>query len=150
MPLPTQEEIESIVHRMTTIGIPQGMREDEEAKGHKVIMPGDVPWFFKEDWLEDCVVSLDGSKVRIILVIAKNQGNGSFSRLTAEIIKAGLLPVVIAPIGQIMPSILERWGWRERVVGSNFSDTENQWFPMRKWKQQRILMAGVKKGDGDE
>jgi hypothetical protein len=104
------------------------MRDEERAKGHTVIIPGDRPWFAAEDWRPTDVVSIDGEEVRIIAIIANNPGSGAFSRMISGIKADGFKPVVLFPFTQ-MENILSRWGWKGKNVWVSVSDCEEQWRP---------------------
>lgn len=105
---------------------PQGargrMRDIEAEQGH-TILQRDAPLAFafsSEDWDADTLLTLNGKDVRIVLTNAVRPGSGAFGRLVRSIQTAGFNPVVISPVGPYMPVIMEKWGWREYVVGSGF------------------------------
>lgn len=104
------------------LGIAGLMIESEVAAGRKPVQPGaTVPFDFPaDDWVSPAVVSIDGDEVRIIAILAQRIGGGSFRRLIDNIIAAGLRPVVVEPVGTIMPAIMKRWGWRGRRVGGGW------------------------------
>jgi len=118
-----------LIDRMATTPIHKIMRDDERALGHTPVIPGDVPWLSPADWPHHVVVSLAGSKVRIIAIVANEPGNGAFRRLIDGIAAANLTPVVIAPSNE-MRATLKRWGWRERSRGYGLSH-EERWSPKR-------------------
>lgn len=125
-------EIEKIVaqrraHPLRMLGV---MMNLELAHGFRLVQPGHAPFDFAEaDWptFEQCV-SLDGDEVRLVIVNARYPGQGGFRRLIDAIERAGLRPVVIAPIGETMPAILARWRWRCTVKGVGFKSAE-EWRP---------------------
>src|SRR6516164_8855455 len=100
--------------------------EIEKALGHHVLPVGvTIPFAFDaKDWEPDSVVSLDGRRVRIVLITARTPGTGAFSRLVQNILRAGFKPVVVAPVGPEMPAILKHWGWRKAIERSGFEQSE--------------------------
>jgi len=112
------------------------LRSMELLKGHRWVRPGSVPWLPSSDWHDTDVVSLDGDEVRLVAIAAKRPGTGAFRKLIWAIEAAGLSPVVICPIGRIMPAILKKWGWVETKVGTTFEDREEQWRPPRQTEAQ--------------
>lgn len=132
----TEAQIMETVERCLRMGTVAAMTATEIEKGYTPIRVGEADWLPVKDWQDNAIVSMDGRKVRIVAVIAKEQGRGAFSRLVTNIIKSGLQPVVVCPFSQ-MESILERWNWRKKIVGSTYEDVEEQWFPMRKFVESR-------------
>jgi len=102
------------------------MREQERERGFRVVIPGEERWLSADDWHESNVVSVDGSEVRLVAILAKRRG--SFRRLLAALASHGLRPVVVCPIGPIMPAIMAHLGWVKRDIGSGW-DAEEQWRP---------------------
>lgn len=129
-------DIAATIDRCFEIGAGNAMREEEAAKGYVPLKFGDRPWLKEEDWIEDIVMSLDGSRVRIVALIAKETGCGTFSRMITSIIKDGLKPVVVAPLPQ-MEEILRSWDWRQVIRGSCFHDRVDEWHPQRKFIEAR-------------
>jgi hypothetical protein len=113
------------------------LRQFESSQGFTLVKPGDVPWLPASDWPEDIVVSLDGKRVRIVAIQTETPGCGAFSSLVTDIIRAGLIPTVIAPMGA-MAAILTRWGRHHRIVGMSFAERREVWWPTRKWREARI------------
>jgi hypothetical protein len=130
------DQIMETMHHAIVHGASNVMRDSEVARGYRPVFPGDFPWFPASEWPQDVVVSLDGNRVRIIAVYALNPGNGAFSRLITGIVRAGLIPTVVAPFSE-MVDILTHWGWHRRIVGKTFNDRCDEWFPTRKWREQR-------------
>lgn len=106
------------------------MREDERMAGYKVIRPGDIPWLSLEDWDPSIVVSLDGNRVRLVAILARNPGNGALRSLIAAIEAQGLVPQIIAPTHEMRVTV-KRWGWRMRMKGSGF-EAQEIWYPRHK------------------
>ncbi len=131
------DDIRAVVEDCMLHGSANVMRESERERGFTPIMPGDAPWLPPDVWPEDVVISLDGPRVRIVAVYTHTPGRGQFSRLITDIIRAGLVPTVIAPLGA-MEDILRAWGWHRRIIGSTFDDVCDEWFPTRKWREQRL------------
>lgn len=126
--------IETIANRLAEAlesgeGIHALMRADEAAAGRKVVVPGDVPWLPAEDWDPTIVVSIDGRRVRLVAILAKNPGNGAFRRLVAAIEAAGLEPTIVCPTNE-MRATVKRWGWKRRDVGRDWNH-EELWYPRR-------------------
>lgn len=109
------------------VSIPGLLRADERKRGFRVFLSGTVPWMLAAEWSPDCVVSLDGSTVRLVLITATSPGGGAFGRLIAAIKGAGLSPCVIKPTREFQRALKCR-GWRGRTVGSGFR-SEDQWMP---------------------
>lgn len=103
------------------------MRAQERERGFRVVIPGDERWLSADDWHESNVVSVDGDEVRLVAILAKRPG--SFRRLLASLASHGLKPVVVFPVGPIMPAILAHYGWVKREIGSGW-DMEEQWRPL--------------------
>lgn len=107
--------------------IPDLIRSDETDAGHRVILPGDEPWFSADEWSPDCVVSLDRRRVRLILIVAQTPGSGAFTRLVARILASDLKPTVLAPTREFQ-AMLARRGWRRKDFGSGLRH-EERWEP---------------------
>ena len=67
--------------------------------------------FSRDDW-HDGVISFDAGRreIRLVAIKARQQQRGAFRRLISVIHAAGYTPVVIQPVGHIMPAILRHWG----------------------------------------
>lgn len=129
----SKEEIDYIIQTCMNKGAGNVMREEQEALGRRVLALGDEPWLSKDDWNDDIVISVDANRVWILALIAKVPGRRSFSRMVDGILDAGLVPVVVCPFAS-MEEILKRWDWR----GIRNEETmESQWFPQRKFKEER-------------
>lgn len=103
------------------------MRADETAAGRRVVVPGEVLWLPAEDWDPTVVVSIDGKRVRLVAILAKDPGKGAFRRLVTAIQAAGLEPTVVCPTTE-MRATLKRWGWRRRDIGRDWNH-EELWYP---------------------
>ncbi len=112
------------------------MCDDEQAKGFIPVKTGSTDWLPASDWPEDVVITQKDNVIRIVAFYALQPGNGAFRRLVDGIIHAGLRPVVVAPTRE-MQETLRRWNWRQRFIGTTFQDIEEQWFPQRKFIEQR-------------
>ncbi len=104
--------------------------EGEIKRGFKVVRPGDQPWFRANDWRAASVASIDGKRVRLVLIHSFESGKGAFTRTVAAIIAAGLTPSVIDPTPELSTA-LHRRGWRGRSRGTGFEDFETAWYPRR-------------------
>lgn len=114
------------------------MRRDEISKGNTVIVPGDRLWLSADDWDSTIIVSQKGREIRLIAILARDPGTGAFRRTVTGILGAGLVPVIIEPMG-VMAIILRRWNWSKRIVGSGFMHREEQWRPRKGWNPQSSL-----------
>lgn len=128
----TADQVEALLTKMARQPIWQIMREEEEARGWTVVLPGSVPWFPAADWHATDVVSRKGNEVRIVAILARRPHTGAFRRMVDGIIAAGLAPVVSTPFEE-MAAILTRWGWKSRLRGSGV-DIEETWRPKAGWK----------------
>lgn len=133
----SEDDILAAIDQCFLHGSVNVMRDHERQFGFTPIAPGEATWLPSSDWADDIVVALDGVRVRIVAIYARSCGNGAFSRLVTNIIRAGLLPVVVAPMGR-MTDILTAWGWHHRMVGKSFDERRDEWFPTRKWREQRL------------
>ena len=104
--------------------------EGENARGFKVVRPGDAPWFRAVDWREASIASIDGKRVRLVLLHAFESGRGAMTRTLAAIVEAGLKPAIIDPTRELAATITKR-GWKMRVEGSIFEDREDVWLPTK-------------------
>lgn len=104
--------------------------EGENARGFKVIRPGDTPWFRAMDWRHESIASIDGKRVRLVLLYAFESGKGAMTRTLSGIIEAGLKPAVIDPTRELAATLTKR-GWKMRVEGSSFEDREDVWVPTK-------------------
>lgn len=118
------------------------MREAERERGFHVVVPAKNFWLDADDWDASCVVSVDHREVRIVAVLAKR--HGSFRRLVASLEALGLTPVVICPIGPIMPAILAHYGWVKRAIGSGW-ELEEQWRPPHETDLKAVIPANGEK-----
>lgn len=119
--------------RAHPLGVAGIMIDAETAAGRTVVPVGSVTPFAVpvEDWVAPTVIAVDGGEVRIIAILAKCQGNGAFRRLVESIQAAGLSPVVVEPVGLVMPAILKHWGWTGRTIGRGFERFE-EWRPRQR------------------
>lgn len=108
----------------------------EKAKGHMVRHPGDEPWFPLSDW-DNSLISMEGRRVRIVMVRARIPGHGAFARMVYGILHAGLTPVVICPL-EPMRLIVQLWHWHKHFSCGNFFEREETWVPTKKWKEERL------------
>jgi hypothetical protein len=111
--------------------IEEVMRADERGKGHTIVKPGEVPWLPVDDWDPTVVVSIDGNRVRLVAILAKNPGSGAFRRLVDGIQAAGLIPCVVCPTREL-EATLTRWKWKRKEVGSSFDNHETYWRPRQR------------------
>jgi len=102
--------------------------EGEKKHGFHVVRPGDKPWFLAKDWKAESVASIDRDTVRLVLIHAKREGKGAFTRTVKAIEDAGLLPTVIEPMRGFAET-LRRRGWRGKQTGRTFETRETVWRP---------------------
>lgn len=85
------------------------------------------PWLNRAEWSEWTIITMDDNRVRLVALDARIKGAGAFTRLVSAIREAGLIPVVVEPMGR-----LEDWckkhGWKERMVGSG-EYRQRLWYP---------------------
>jgi hypothetical protein len=135
-----REQFFEAILRCLEAGPSDSLKRGESERGYTPLSPGDVPWFPAADWHPKDTISLDGKRVRIVAIIARNEATGAFSRMITGIAKENLLPVVIEPM-LFMPFILQGWGWHKRIAGTDFASREEQWFPTRKWIEARKAIS---------
>lgn len=104
------------------------MLAEEDARGMTAIKPtDDLPeWFDPFDWSPWPVISYGHGEVHIIAVASAKKG--ALRRLIDRAAEHGLSPVVVCPLGLIMPAILTKWGWKETVIGEGW-DRREEWRP---------------------
>lgn len=85
------------------------------------------PWLKKEDWCEWTIITRDNERVRLVALDAKEKGKGAFTRLVSAILEAGLVPVVVEPIGRLEGWCLKH-GWKPRIVGKG-DYRQRIWYP---------------------
>ena len=107
-----------------------GIIEGEEARGYKVVRPGDAPWFRAADWQAESIASINGMKVRLVLLHAFKEGRGALTRTIDGIKQAKMIPTVIDPTRELAAT-LKRRGWKSKDVGTTFEDRETVWSPGR-------------------
>jgi hypothetical protein len=96
-------------------------------QGHeRVISAEGLDW---ADWSTDTVITRDGSRVRLVLLNARQPGRGAFTRLVYGIEKAGFIPVLVQP-NQLLKDWCARHGWRSRDVGQG-EDRHFIFYPRR-------------------
>lgn len=111
---------------------PGGVLEDaEREKGGKLVPIGAYePFEVSEfDWMQPHLISVRDGEAFIVAIKARHRGEGAFSHLIRGIRRAGLTPVVVAPIGDIMPAIMKKWGWVQTVIGGDFETRRDEWRP---------------------
>ncbi len=103
------------------------MLAGEEADGRKTIWPEHKRrprWFHPEDWSVWPVLSYTATELHIVAVASARRG--ALTRLLREARQARLTPVIVEPIGPIMPALMERWGWERTVTGEGW-DRREEW-----------------------
>lgn len=102
--------------------------QSERERGFMVVRPGGKKWFRSSDWKSTSVASINGNRVRLVLLDAIEAGKGAFTRTLQAIEDAGLRPCVIDPTPEFAAA-LKRRDWRGRSVGSTFKTRETVWYP---------------------
>lgn len=83
--------------------------------------------FLPADWYDGCItVDEPRKEIRIVAIWAQRRREGAFHRLLGGIWAAGYSPVVVQPIGPIMPVLLRRWGWENALV-EHAVDVVEEW-----------------------
>src|SRR3990167_4889706 len=84
------------------------MLVDEEERGRKAVWPHHkrLPkWLILEDWNGWPILSYDKHELHIVAVWSARKG--ALRRLIDGAAKSGLSPVIVCPVGPIMPVILK-------------------------------------------
>lgn len=123
-------KIQHLIDRIITGGYDPvaAIVENEEARGFKIVRPGDAPWFRAADWQAASVASINGKFARLVLIHAFESGRGAMTRTIDAIKEAGLIPNIIDPTRELQAT-LKRRGWKSKLKGSTFEDRETVWFP---------------------
>lgn len=100
--------------------------ESETARGFKVVRPGDAPWFRAAEWRPASVASIDGMKVRLVLLHAFSENKGALTRTINGIKAAHMIPVVVDPTRELGAALARR-GWKPKECGTTFEDRETIW-----------------------
>ena len=112
---------------------PLGSMEDIERE--EGFVP--IPWgtaepilFSAFDW-QDGLITLDKPRreIRIVVIKAQIPGTGAFKRLLLYIRRAGYRPVVVSPIGDVMPALMRRWGWVCTYRNDRYGTPCQEWRP---------------------
>ena len=104
--------------------------EGEKKRGFDIIRPGDAPWFRAVNWRAESVASIKGKRVRLVLLHAFEEGQGSLTLTLKAIVAAGLKPAIIDPTRELAATLTRR-GWKMHVEGSSFDDREDVWTPTK-------------------
>lgn len=89
----------------------KAIRDDEALKGWAILSPGDVPWLNVDDWHQDTTLSRKDDCIRLVLLVAKTEGQGALTRLLTAIERERLKPIVVAPTMRLKAALIRR-GWR--------------------------------------
>jgi len=108
---------------------PIGRMYEEEAKIGALPLTGELLAAIMPaaEW-ERGVITRQGDEIRLVAILAKQPGNGAFKRMLAAIKAAGLRPVIVSPVGPVMPTLMRKWRWRRTIVGLDFGRYE-EWRP---------------------
>jgi hypothetical protein len=129
-------DFDEAMERILRIGPVESMKQDEIALGFQPVYPGGVEWLSPNDWHANVVVSVRHPDVRIVAITAIQKGKGAFSRLIDGIVSAGMTPIVVEPMFD-MVEIVGRWRWHFDVIGEGFH-SETQCRPSKEWIAARI------------
>jgi hypothetical protein len=99
----------------------------EVRHGHERIISAD--WLDWADWSTDTIITRDGSRVRLVLLNARQPRRGAFTRLMRGIKGAGLMPVLVEP-NQVLKDWCARHDWRSREIGRG-NDRQLIFYPRR-------------------
>lgn len=102
------------------------MLAGEAREGRQPIYPGMAPWLDPTDWHGWPVLAIADGELHIIAIWSARVG--ALTRLIAGGRSAGLSPVIVEPMGD-MVAILDRWGWQSRTVGKGWHSRE-EWRPL--------------------
>jgi hypothetical protein len=97
----------------------------EHAQGFEPVRS--AAWLNWNEWDSDSVFTLDGDRVRLVLIAAIQPGHGAFTRLIAAIEAAGLTPVLVEP-SRLLIDWCNRHDWRSRRVGKG-RHKQHVWHP---------------------
>jgi hypothetical protein len=112
-------------------GVIGRMSDLEREKGFEPIPHGaSEPVPFSEYEWDDGVISLNerDREIRLVAIRAKALYHGAFKRMLKRITDAGYCPVIVEPIGEVMPSLVRKWEWDCTLVEHNNEVTE-EWRP---------------------
>ena len=125
-------ELELIVNHPR--GVIGRMGDLEREKGFVPIPYGSAwPVTFSDAEWEDGVISVDAERneIRLVAIRARVERRGALRRLLGRIAKAGYQPVIVEPIGPVMPALMRRWGWDCTLV--EHSNEVNE-----EWREQHV------------
>lgn len=81
------------------------------------------------EW-ERGVITRKGDEIRLVAILAKQPGSGAFRRLIAAVEAADLRPVIVCPVGEVMPAIMKRWKWTRTLHrDGDLLDVREEWRP---------------------
>lgn len=103
------------------------MRECEVLQGFTIV--SEAKWLERADWDQWTIVSQDSRRIRLVALSARQPGKGAFTRLIAEIFKAGLVPVLVEP-NQSLIDWCHRHQFRKRTIGRG-QFKHDVWYPKR-------------------
>lgn len=124
--------LESITHQKSVTGL----IEDIELNLGATLIPlgANSPINFSTDDWEHGIISRLGDEIRLVAIQAKQPGNGAFSRLVKHIQQQGFVPVVVEPIGEVMPAIMKKWEWQHKTATHNTERWRwEEWRPVPAW-----------------
>ena len=112
---------------------PKAMAFRERQAGRIAVRPGGRAWLSRRDWRADTLASIDGMIVRLIVLHARIERAGAFTRTLQAIDRIGRVPVVVEPLGPLV-DVLMRKGWQARISGDSFETREAVYWPPAKTK----------------
>lgn len=99
----------------------------EKMRGFTVFHAGQSDYVPLDEWFPATMISINHSRVRLVLLHARAEGAGILTRTIAKIQKDGLQPVIIAPTDRLIETIKRR-NWRSKIIVSPFG-REEIWYP---------------------
>jgi hypothetical protein len=89
---------------------------------------GEAPWLNRDDW-NAIVVSQDRTRVRLVLLDAKQPLSGAFTRLINGIFRCNLTPAIVEP-NELLVRWCYRHNFRHKVIGKGLY-RHHIWYPRR-------------------
>ena len=104
----------------------QRLTASEREQGFSIV--GEAQWLNRDDWFT-ILVSQDRNRVRLVLLDAKQPGQGAFTRLISGIFRCNLIPVIVEP-----NDLLKQWCYRHDFRSKRIGKGAYRhliWYPRR-------------------